>query len=70
MTCRMLDVGIVAARLGVSPEHVRNLIDSGRLAAVDVGLGNRRRRYKVPEDALEEFIRKQGNGTLAGIRTR
>lgn len=70
MAGRMLDVSVVAARLGVSRQHVRRLIEEARLFGVEVGLGKKQRRYKVPEDALEDFIRKQGNGALARMQTR
>lgn len=66
----MLDVSVVATRLDVSHQQVRNLILAGRLRGVEVGLGERCRRFKVPEDALEEFIQNQGNGLLAKIKTR
>ena len=45
-----------ARRLKVSPEHVRALIRSGRLAAINVGTGPKRPLYRIPLCALRDFL--------------
>ena len=47
----------VAAHLGISRETVAALIRSGQLAAINVSLSpsSRRPRYRVTEQALEDF---------------
>lgn len=67
---RMLDVTTVAARLDVSAQQVRGLIEEGRLFGIDVGLGKQYRRFKVPEEALEAFIKAQGNGVIGRMKVR
>jgi excisionase family DNA binding protein len=49
-----LSVSDVARLWGKSTKHVYRLIQSGKLVAVDVGLGARK-RYVVPRDAIEKF---------------
>ena len=45
-----------ARRLKVSPEHVRALIRSGRLTAINVGTGPKRPLYRIPLCALRDFL--------------
>ena len=49
----------IAARLNVTEQHVIDLIDEGRLRAVNVGgTGARgRRHYRIPVEAWEHFVR-------------
>ena len=51
----------VAAHLGISRETVAALIRSGQLAAINVSLSpsSRRPRYRVTEQALEDFEAKR-----------
>ena len=51
----------VAAYLGISRETVAALIRSGQLAAINVSLSpsSRRPRYRVTEQALEDFEAKR-----------
>jgi len=45
----------IAEDLGVSVEHVLNLIGSGVLEAIDVGMGGRP-LYRVPRESYEAFL--------------
>jgi excisionase family DNA binding protein len=45
-----------AERLKVSAEHVRALIRSGRLSAVNIGTGLKRPLYRIPASALGDFL--------------
>lgn len=49
---KLLTVQIVARRLGVSDEHVRNLIKDGCLKAIRPG----KKQYKISEAAYEAFL--------------
>ncbi|MEU5867128.1 helix-turn-helix domain-containing protein [Nonomuraea sp. NPDC047529] len=59
---RLLTVEEVAARLNTSPRFPRRLIDERRITFVRVG-----RKVRIPESALEEFIRA---GVVPPITTR
>lgn len=52
-----LTTGEVARRIGGTSQHVRQLIKSGRLAAIDIAKGHGRPRFRVSEAALAEFLR-------------
>lgn len=52
---KMLDVGQVAQRCGVSVETIRRDIRSGVLPAFDFGKG-RRATYRVEEPAVEDYL--------------
>lgn len=45
--------------LHCSADHVRALCASGRLAAVNVGLGKRRARWVITQQAIEAFLTPQ-----------
>lgn len=53
---RLLDLDEVAEHLGVSTQHVRNLINAKQLRAVNVGVGTKRYRLKVTESELSRFL--------------
>jgi len=55
MTAPLLDFAAAAARLDVSPRQLRNLVLSGRLAFVNVGLGLKRPAYRFREADLAAF---------------
>lgn len=55
---RLLDVGQVAARLGVCERTVRNLIYRGELLAIPVGSGDRRTHWRVSPAWLESFVER------------
>jgi excisionase family DNA binding protein len=44
-----------ARRLGVSPNHVRRLIEQGRFRARDVGVGSRS-YYQVSSKSLDQYM--------------
>lgn len=52
-----LTTGEVARRIGGTSQHVRQLIKSGRLAAIDIAKGNGRPRFRISEAALADFLR-------------
>lgn len=52
-----LTTGEVATRIGGTSQHVRQLIRSGRLAAIDIAKGHGRPRFRVSEAALADFFR-------------
>lgn len=53
---KLLDLDEVAEHLGVSTQHVRNLINAKQLRAVNVGVGAKRYRLKVTESELSRFL--------------
>jgi excisionase family DNA binding protein len=50
-----LTTGEVAKRIRGTTQHVRELIKSGRLAAIDIASGNRP-TFRVSEDSLADFL--------------
>ena len=52
-----LTTGDVAKRICGTTQHVRELIRSGRLAAIDIANGDSRPRFRVSEDSLTRFLR-------------
>lgn len=52
---KLLTVQIVARRLAVSDEHVRNLIKDGCLKAFRPG----KKHYKISEEAVDEFLKSR-----------
>lgn len=51
-----LATGEVAIRIGSTPQHVRELIRSGRIEAIDIAKGGGRPRFRVSESALADFL--------------
>jgi len=51
-----LTTGEVAERIGGTSQHVRQLIKSGRLAAIDIAKASRRPRFRISEDSLASFL--------------
>ena len=51
----LIPVTVVAAHLGCSCRHVRNLIQRGELEAIRVG----RRNFRVVKASMVKFIEKQ-----------
>jgi excisionase family DNA binding protein len=54
---RLISVADYAAEAGVSVDAVRGWIHSGKLRAVTVGSGSRRRHFRLTRRAIEEFER-------------
>lgn len=52
-----LTTGQVARRIGSTPQHVRRLITSGRLAAIDIATGTERPRFRVAETVVTDYLR-------------
>lgn len=52
-----LTTGQVAAHIGATPQHVRELIHSGALPAIDISKGATRPRFRVLETSVCEFLR-------------
>lgn len=52
-----LTTGQVAKRIGSTPQHVRSLITTGRLAAINIAKGSGRPRFRVSESAVTDFLR-------------
>ena len=53
---RLLSVADTAARLRISDDAVLAHIRAGRLRAANVGLGPRRPRWRITEEALETYL--------------
>ena len=53
---RALTVNEIAARLGVSWQHVINLIECGRLRAINIGSGTTLHYYRIPVESYREFL--------------
>ena len=52
----LLRIREAAARLAVSSDQVHGLIAAGRLRAVNISLVPKRKQFRVPITAIEEFI--------------
>jgi excisionase family DNA binding protein len=52
----LFTVAEVAKRLSVQDDVILGHIRSGRLAAVNVGLGSRRPRWRISTESLEQFL--------------
>jgi excisionase family DNA binding protein len=52
----MLTPPTIAKQLAVKPEKVVAWIRAGKLRAVDLGDGKLRPRFRVPEEALADFL--------------
>ncbi len=51
---RVLTVTELAARWGCTDQHVHDLIEEGKLQAIDVG-GGSKRFWRIPFEATEQF---------------
>lgn len=57
----VLHVMEVAAKLRVTQRHVIDLIEEGKLRAINVAGGNNasgRRHYRIPVDSWERYVRE------------
>lgn len=57
---RSLCVSEVAEALRVSLRHVMNLIEEGKIQAIDIGIGVHH-HWRIPVDAYKEYIKKQSS---------
>jgi len=64
-----LTTGEVAIRIGGTPQHVRELIKSGRIEAIDIAKGSGRPRFRVSEAALAAFLRAAAVRSLSDSAT-
>ncbi|KYK14248.1 helix-turn-helix domain-containing protein [Streptomyces rochei] len=67
-----LTTGQVARRIGSTPQHVRRLITSGRLAAIDIATGAERPTFRIAEASVTDYLRgaevKPGDGATGALR--
>jgi excisionase family DNA binding protein len=54
----------VARILNATPFSVRRWVQSGELEAIRLGSGPNA-RYRIPEDAVEKFVRATGKAVVA-----
>ena len=69
----LFDLKVAAKRLGASVDHVRALVEDGRLRYVNIGRGSKRPRYRFTEADLNEFIetnRARGEAPCPSSRLR
>lgn len=52
---RVLVVAEVAAKLRITEQHVIDLIDEGKIQAVNIG-GNGRKYWRIPVEAYNAFL--------------
>lgn len=52
-----LSTGAAAKRIGVSPQHVRRLISSGLLPAINVAASEHRPRFRIADSAITAYLR-------------
>ena len=51
-----LKVGEVAERLGVSEQHILNLIDEGEFGSLNLAPGRTRKLVRIPVEAYRDFV--------------
>jgi excisionase family DNA binding protein len=59
-TRAVLLIAECANKLGVTDQHILNLIEEGKLSAIDVG-GGSRHFYRVPVAAWEDFLKRRAS---------
>ena len=57
---KMLYVAEVAERLQVTERHVIDLIEEGKIGAIDIG-GGLRKFWRVPVTEFEKFLKKRAS---------
>lgn len=60
-THAVLLVSECANVLGVTDQHILNLIEEGKLRAIDVGCGSRR-FFRIPIEAVNDFLKLRASG--------
>lgn len=59
-----LKVGEVAERLGVSEQHVLNLIDEGEFGSLNLAPNRARKLVRIPLEAYRDFILRAYSGDV------
>ena len=54
----VLYVSEVAEKLDVTEQHVLNLIEEGKLAALNVGATTGRKFWRIPVESWEKYLRE------------
>lgn len=67
---RVLDTSQAAARLGCTRAHVGTLIRTGKIKAVDIGVGEKLPRWRIPEQSLIEYMQRPEEALASRIKTR
>jgi excisionase family DNA binding protein len=62
---RVLSVREVAERLSIGEQQVRDLIEEGKIMAINIG-GHARKFWRIPVDEYERFLRENCSLVLAG----
>lgn len=62
---RLLTTAEAAQWLRCSPEHVLRLLVSGRLRGNPIGMGSRRRRWRIYESELRRYVDAAGQAAPA-----
>ena len=57
-----LRVGEVAARLGVSEQHILNLIDEGQFGSLNLAPDRARKLVRIPVESYRDFILRSYTG--------
>ncbi|QYM80262.1 hypothetical protein K0B96_06515 [Horticoccus luteus] len=64
-----LRVEEVAVKLGITPQHVIDLIVEGKINALDVrGLGSSRATYRIPIESYRDFVVRAVTDATARLR--
>lgn len=58
----MLTISETAAHFRVTENTVKTWIDSGELAAINVGCGKKRARWRISTESLNAFEKKRTRG--------
>jgi len=64
---KTLRVEEVSKLLNISDRHCFDLIEAGRLDAIDVGDG-KRRHWRIPVEALQAFLEKRHSLVVCGYK--
>ncbi len=62
---RTLTVAEVAQRLHCTERHVIDLIDEGKIQAVNIGGGSARKLYRIPREGYQAFLNDRHSFNLA-----
>ena len=56
----VLTVSEFAELVGISPQHVIDLIDEGKLCAINVG-GHMRHYWRIPREEADRFVQRRSS---------